>query len=560
MSTPPSSEPREAATADPVEEATEAAAMDRRGSVVLIIPDELDAGALTELLAYLVQPAAAANRYLLRVVDDDTGARVAACWQSGCAVAVLTNVDIAPLKASGARLLRMPPGSTVEETDDLALAMSDACLKNGKRTPLLARSRQLGKPTVMRKCLLTPIQPASSEELDFGRHSLDERGLLAVFARQVGRVERLVTEVLAFWGALLQAVADSARKRPARYPSLCKTADGMRKALWPGWSEYHDFITGELASLCPDRAATLPSAATIVQFARLDATARAGARWHRDIIWIAYILSALAVCAALAGWVRLGGFPWGYVELTALIVILMLIVRAHQTRLQKRWMALRVAAEQLRGAMLCVPLFIAPRVLVTPDRSKEAKPLDIERRRITMAAITVVKRATRDQGLAALDLDYDAVKAAKWVSCFIEAQAQYHRDNHHTLEGVEHAVKAVNIGIFIAVVIAVALHVAHWAENSFIILLVTAAGPAIAAALHGASSRLNIVDRKELSEQSAKKLEALKADLDELLANTPPEAAAWPAVRQIARSAGLWMSTETDDWFKTMLLEEIALP
>ena len=526
------------------------------GSVVLLVADGLQPEALAGMLAFLRQPEARANRYLLRVVDLNTAAQVAKCWQAGSDIPVLSNVPIAGEELEGC-VMRMPPGASVEDTDDLALAMTDAFLAEGQAAELHLRAAQLGKRRVEREQVLEWIEPASSQLLSLGRlHLPGRRGVVAFLMRQFGRFERLITLGLAFWGLLFHAIVQTLRGRQAHWPSPKETFKQTISALGRGWSSYGSFLTEEMNRFCPDQSATLPDARILAQFIALDGAARVGARFHREIVWVIYILSAFAVCAGLASWTL--SQVWSYFELVALGLILAMVLLTHHFGLHKRWMALRVGAEQLRCALLCTPLFIAPRTLLTSDKDIGAS--DPDRRMLTFDAITIVKRATRDQGLKPLKAGFDAFCGARWVKCFVAQQEKYHRDNARMLEGLEHAVRAINSGIFTIVVLAVLGHLFHLFEHSVHLLFISAAGPAVAAALHGATSRLSIVERKELSEQSATRLHSLGDDLEKLLDDRPPEDQAWLAVRQSARSAELWMSAEADDWFKTMLLEELELP
>jgi hypothetical protein len=77
----------------------------------------------------------------------------------------------------------------------------------------------------------------------------------------------------------------------------------------------------------------------------------------------------------------------------------------------------------------------------------------------------------------------------------------------------------------------------------------TAAGPAAAAALHGAGTRLGIVHRAALSLDMERELKEIGGTLKKLIDSPPPvELDAWREVRRLAFEAATSMGRESSSW------------
>jgi hypothetical protein len=81
----------------------------------------------------------------------------------------------------------------------------------------------------------------------------------------------------------------------------------------------------------------------------------------------------------------------------------------------------------------------------------------------------------------------------------------------------------------------------HFCSHIGGLLLVTAAGPAFAAALHGAGTRLGIVHRAALSLDVERELKVVQKALAKLIATPPIELEAW-------REAATSMGRESTAW------------
>lgn len=78
--------------------------------------------------------------------------------------------------------------------------------------------------------------------------------------------------------------------------------------------------------------------------------------------------------------------------------------------------------------------------------------------------------------------------------------------------------------------------------------MATAAGPAFAAALHGAGMRLGIVHRAALSREMKKRLKDISNALDALIRSGKTSPRAWQEVRELAYEAAEAMGAENSSW------------
>jgi hypothetical protein len=458
----------------------------------------------------------------------------------------------------------MPPGASRAEVNELALALSDVVLAGDH--DLVDAASQLRKPIVEPGAVLPPAtttEPASPDKL-IALDPQSRRGMAGWTLRGAGRWDWFMNHVLAYWGRLLYGLIGR-----SPLPSLTPFTKAIGKLVPGRWSNEAYFAPDSWKTHCPIDPATLVASNIVRTFDRLDRAALGGARLYRDLIWTAHFFAAAAVFAAVAGAIR---FPphlslrlpdladgplielWPAVELFVLVAILLIVHLAYRWRLHQRWIACRIGAEQLRIARLCLPLLVTPRLLLTPDRP-EPGHADGE----AAAAMSLVKRAIRDDGLCAARQGFGVREAAAWVRCIVDDQAAYHRNNFERLEGVEMGIKAVSTIFFASAIFVVLAHVLHQIEEAPWLLLVTAAGPAFAAATHAAGTRLEIVHRRELSRESAHALQDISARLA-VEVDQADEVSAWIAVRQSARQAAQVMGSEAETWHATMLLETLALP
>jgi len=150
----------------------------------------------------------------------------------------------------------------------------------------------------------------------------------------------------------------------------------------------------------------------------------------------------------------------------------------------------------------------------------------------------------RDHGLPRVDPTLAPSKAAEWLQLILGDQIQYHRNNHAKLEQAEWGLRFITTLIFGLAVYAV---VQHFWSNSEMLILATAALPALAAAVHGTGTRLGIVHRVALSDEVGQELAKIDADLTKV-AKLPPTDEAWGIVRRLAFRAAEAMGRENSSW------------
>jgi hypothetical protein len=94
----------------------------------------------------------------------------------------------------------------------------------------------------------------------------------------------------------------------------------------------------------------------------------------------------------------------------------------------------------------------------------------------------------------------------------------------------------------------------HWLP------ILTTAGPAFAAALHGPTTRLGIVNRIALSRLAERDLRPICAELSDITARPAMTEALWARVRELAFRAADAMGRENTSWHGQVRLQRDSLP
>jgi hypothetical protein len=243
-----------------------------------------------------------------------------------------------------------------------------------------------------------------------------------------------------------------------------------------------------------------------------------------------------------------------------------LVIWARLARLQDRWTACRLGAEQLRIAQMSLPLLVLPPAFATTD----AKPIGDRKIDYEFSALAQAKRAVREQGLPHVDYSsLPAAEAARWLQLIVEDQIRYHNRNHVTLERAEVTLNVVSAVVFVASILGVALplfipSLRHDAVPPRLwpgyYLLLSAVGPALVAALHGAGTRLGFVHRAALSEDMKKRLTAIAESIDALIKSADGSMKAWQEVRALAYAAAEAMGAENSSWHRLVRRYRDELP
>ena len=375
-----------------------------------------------------------------------------------------------------------------------------------------------------------------------------------------------------------------------------------RKAYFaPDWVPTRSWMV-----LCPDRSQAEGNL-VVTAFEEWDVDATHGAAVHRDIIWLGHLLAAGAVLAAVAGTVAphdLGlDHAFAAIELLLLASIGGMTTWVIWSNVQGRWMAARLAAEQLRMARLCLPLLVVPPAF---QRTSNAPHGDVRGSSLVDQAMRAVQRVVRDEGLPQLDSPLTVTEAKTWLELIVRDQFNYHEANTHKLEVIEERLHGLAAATFFLAIGAVLVHLLEgmvspsalcgsfgvvaalwllWRHRARLLerqasrligvlvrvglvglgagllaslahrhalLLVTAAGPALAAALHGIGVRLGLAHRAAESHDVLGRLRPLLAAIKDA-----PELA---EVRRLAHQAAGAMTEENQRWHGLLRRQRDILP
>lgn len=508
--------------------------------VVLIVPEALSGLADPALLRETLVRSSAPIRVLLCFTEATDHALAAAVTGFGVETQILLAPEVdAP--ATSAFILRAPAGTKASDQQEFALALSDVVVvatasAEGK---FISLAKDLGKPLVVAGAALPALATLVSVT---DRLDPDVRGWHARVRCIAGRFEQAFMELLAYnW--------HGGKDGPA------KSREKLRRCISSGWRPRPYFAPDGCRALAPDR--TIDETSKIaVCFDALDRSALYGSYIHRDFAWLEHLGAAFAVFAAIIGYLLHSGWRWGMTEFVTLWWVAALVIIARRMDLQDRWTACRLGAEQLRIARMSLPLLVLPSALATSDKPPTPPSggghgkTEID---FGFNALAEVKRAVRDQGLPRPVSGFSPAQAAAWVHLIVSDQLEYHRRNYQKLEHAEQQLRLVTAVIFFIAIFAVAAHLVFRSFHFIFpyeewLLLFTAAFPALAAALHGAGTRLGIVHRAALSRDMERQLAKIDNELVALSQPGMDEAAAWREVRHQTFEAAKAMGQENTSW------------
>ena len=502
-------------------------------TIVLVVPAE---GMHDEarLRASLVSPGRAV-RVLLCVSEDVDPLLAASVAKSLAAIGAETQILLhtqAQSLGTGAFELHAPADMSRNDQIEFALALSDVVLNTQGSDPHLVKVAELlRKPSIP---LGNPV-PVVFQDASITRELDPEKpGWLSNRRSLFGRLEQAILELFAFgWrGWDREGRAESAKR--------------LKQCVRSDWKVRAYFAPEEWRQIAPDRATSNEPSPIDTHFEAMDRSALYGSYIYRDLIWATHFAAAFAVFAAVAGHIwKSWSLFWGGIEFIALVFVLSLIFASRYFALRDRWTACRLGAEQLRIARMSLPLLVLPSALATTNTTPAAEGHGSKEAEFGARALEEVKRAVRDHGLPRTAAPLKASDASAWVHCIVADQIDYHRRNHGKLEHVESWVGYATAGFFIIALFAVIIHpFAHW--NS--LLLLTAAGPAFAAALHGAGTRLGIVHRAALSLEMEHTLRQIDSALVKLMDGTHSAEDPQREVRRLAFAAAEAMGSENRSW------------
>lgn len=308
---------------------------------------------------------------------------------------------------------------------------------------------------------------------------------------------------------------------------------------------------------------TKPTTLIDTRFEQMDIEAAVASGRHRDSTWVIYGASAMAVFAAVAGAIDLwpGGHHspfWPVVELMLICMIIGTFALAKKQRWHGKWISFRFIAEQLRYAKVCLPLLGAPRPFMEP-----AWQINNGQLQLANAGLWFIQRTMTMQGLPCTEdgtpyiasSDEGKARLSEYVRLVVEDQVAYHLRNYNKLHIVHGRLHKLEMGLFGATVIAV---LAHFVIPASWLLICTAVFPALAAAVYGLATKLEISRIAGQSAATARDLKDIAVAIDE--SANQPGWDGWVRLRQLSLDAARIMSDENDQWQQLVRHQEAGLP
>ena len=559
------------------------------------------------------------NLRILTGLSDGTDAQAAALAKShGIEVHVIAPCRPGGIAATGIEpdrlalitgaIIETPPDALIAAADEAKLSLADALIVVWDGEPSQGPCAGLVRLIIEASRRYTPVvwidaRTASAGTilgLDPSRLDAATLAMLAADDSHLGRLRSLfkVFEVPlesdirrlvdVFWNvkslAPLYHTLDQEEIEPGQRPTLdgwwhtsffglfgpWKRKKNEAVRAWRGPQEYVS------ASQLPET--------TWYWFDRLDRAATHCANKHRDNVVLIHGFSVLAVLAAVAGAISAGAIPdaaWGIMEFAALFGIGMLVwlnLRQRRRILTSHdaWLHFRQAAEALRmGAMLHPFLATLPALhrdvwIRSKNEPELAKPYN-----------WLVIQLLREAGTPGQDneqgLEPRLPQLLGGLRALINDQIGYHSGAHDRYHRTHHRLHLLTLSVFGIVVITVLGHLSalaivalehngthlpeflaefgHWTHEQRWLLIITAVFPALAAGLHGISSKIELQRLAKSSSRMKERLEVLGQAVDRIQPDDRPM-----TLRAIALETTVTMYAEHDAWADLMADQGLEIP
>lgn len=288
---------------------------------------------------------------------------------------------------------------------------------------------------------------------------------------------------------------------------------------------------------------------------------RAG-KMHRRFIWISYLASAFAVFAAVAGAIGLwpGGHNnfWAFVELTLIAGIIAGVILARSRDWHGQWIRQRFIAEQLRCAKLAIPMLCIPEHFTKPMWVASKGGLELLSNEHLILHRTLIQEGLPHGPDTKTFLPNSIEVQSQHIAVLratVADQFDYHTHKHHKTHVQHERLHKLSLGLFVLTFVAVLLHFvihANW------LLICTAFFPALAAALHGLSAKLEIGRIAGQSHATAAALAALSVAIDGVAVDSSWDG--WLRIRELTLAAAQLMSTENAQWQALISHQQAELP
>jgi hypothetical protein len=255
-----------------------------------------------------------------------------------------------------------------------------------------------------------------------------------------------------------------------------------------------------------------PTLETAFKTADTQANRAAGA--HRAGVWCIHALAAFAVFAAIFGAVdTMGGGHgkvWPIAEVAALLAVVLIYIGRRWGRFHDVWLSERYLAEQLRYGMVGRAALVCPPAMLEASLSMQAN--DVQGKE-ALNELRRLHQAWKQDGLPQHSgfgpfepgKRLDAI--GDFVGGMVAEQVKYHSRTKHTNHHASHHLHLLAYACFITSLVAA---VAHFVVHSPYLLIATGGLPALAAALHGISTKLELGRIAASSEFTHQRLSQLK--------------------------------------------------
>lgn len=310
---------------------------------------------------------------------------------------------------------------------------------------------------------------------------------------------------------------------------------------------------------------------SVSQFERFDVASTITAKHHRRGIWYLYLCTPLAVLSAIAGAIHLFEiklkFLWGPLEFILLSFIVVFLLVQKTLDWHGRWIAERFMAEQLRYLRMGLPLFAIPKIftesvwaVVEDENGSNAIVL-------RSAELWFLQKILHVEGLPQMEhkKGYSLAEAPDfidYVEAVVKDQIKYHSDKKSRAHKTHQCLHFLSLLFFVITMLTV---VAHLCIHSELLLFVTIGLPAVAAALYGIGTKLELTRIANQSELTRRNLEHVKGVFPKLRQQKEqnPEMSRWEYwlhLRHLTMTASRIMSEENVQWQALIEGQEPELP
>ncbi|MEP6689944.1 MAG: hypothetical protein ABJD07_02240 [Gemmatimonadaceae bacterium] len=334
------------------------------------------------------------------------------------------------------------------------------------------------------------------------------------------------------WSLFAWLVTGKTPRWPALPPDyVAATRDDWRK----GWKR----------AGVPESVVRHVEATALPHYAWADNLATYYANRYRSAFVTTFLMAPLAVLFAFLGYVcesserscpNLGvaaataHHVYGALELAALIIICVVILRGWSQHWHGKWIAYRALAERLRQLVFLLPLGrSAPTGPAAPGAGGEGW---VE---------WLYRAVVREAGLASatLEPEYLAHCRALLADCELDGQVGYQESTAHRMHHMHYRLNSLGTSFFGVALLCALVELFH---ADWWITMIAVALPALGAALHGIEGQGDFHGAEQRSLGMAATLKAL---LDEVRAMREPTSA---TIGDIAERAARAIDDERDDW------------